>query len=74
MLRQDVVKACERNEFHVYAVKRIEEALEILTRVPAGETDEDGQYPENSLLYLAQQRATEFWRRTLAKPVIPTEK
>lgn len=74
MLRQDVVKACERNEFHVYAVKRIEEALEILTRVPASETDEDGQYPENSLLYLAQQRATEFWRRTLAKPVTPTEK
>jgi ATP-dependent Lon protease len=68
MLREDVVRACEAGQFHVYAVAHISEALEILTGMPAGEIDEHGKYPEGSLLNLAQTRASEFWRRTLSQP------
>jgi predicted ATP-dependent protease len=73
MLREDVVKACDAGRFHVYAVRNVQEALEILTGMPAGELGKDGRYPENTLLALAQKRATEFWRRTLSQPPKPDD-
>jgi predicted ATP-dependent protease len=36
MLSEEVVGAVERGEFHIYAVSSIDEAMEILTGVPAG--------------------------------------
>jgi predicted ATP-dependent protease len=36
MLNEEVVGAVERGEFHIYAVSSIDEAMEILTGVPAG--------------------------------------
>lgn len=44
MLRADVVAAVARGEFHVYAVATIDEALEILTGMPAGERGLEGEY------------------------------
>jgi predicted ATP-dependent protease len=35
MLRHDVVEAARKKLFHIYAVKTIDEGIEILTRVPA---------------------------------------
>ena len=67
MLRIDVVEACERGEFAVHAVDRIEQALEILTDETAGERI-DGIYPEGTLLRKAVDQAGEFWRRTLQSP------
>jgi lon-related putative ATP-dependent protease len=36
MLNEEVVGAVERGEFHIYAVSSIDEAMEILTGIPAG--------------------------------------
>lgn len=60
-LRRDVVEACDRGEFHVYAVDRITEALELFTGLPAGSLDEEGDYPEGTLLHAAVEKAWEFW-------------
>jgi lon-related putative ATP-dependent protease len=49
MLRQDVIEAAERGEFHVYPVKSVDEAIELLTGVPAGERDEEGAFPEGTI-------------------------
>jgi predicted ATP-dependent protease len=49
MLRKDVVAAAKEGRFHVYAVKTVDEGIEILTAVPAGEKGADGNYPEDSL-------------------------
>ncbi|MDH3467661.1 MAG: AAA family ATPase, partial [Gammaproteobacteria bacterium] len=68
MLRRDVVEACGRGEFCVYAVETIHAALEILTGMPAGNADAEGRYPDGTLLHAAVERAGEFWRRTLASP------
>ncbi|MCP4045919.1 MAG: AAA family ATPase [Gammaproteobacteria bacterium] len=68
MLRQDVVLACSEDRFHIYSVERIEDALQLLTGIPTGELDENGDYPEASLLALAKRRALEFWRKTLVSP------
>lgn len=63
MLRQDVVDACEGGQFCVFAVETVHEALELLTGTPAGQRDEEGMYPDDSLLGLAVARAFEFWVR-----------
>jgi lon-related putative ATP-dependent protease len=49
MLRQDVVEAVEAGEFHIYALTHVDQGIEILTGMPAGEPDEDGNYPEESI-------------------------
>jgi predicted ATP-dependent protease len=69
MLRSDVVEACANGEFSVFAVATVHEALEVLTGVPAGEANENEDYPEGSLLNLAQKRAAEFWQKTSSRPL-----
>jgi len=68
MLRQDVVLACSEDRFQVYSVERIEDALQILTGIPTGKLDENGVYPDGSLLALAKRRALDFWKKTLVSP------
>lgn len=68
MLRPDVVEACREGRFHVWSVKTVHEALEVFTGMPAGELDAEGNYPEGTLLGIAQRRAHEFWERSLTSP------
>ena len=49
MLRQDVIEAVEAERFSVFAVDRIDQALELLTGLPAGERDRNGEFPEGSV-------------------------
>lgn len=68
MLRQDVVDACREGRFHVWAVSTVHEALEVFTDMPAGTLGDDGEYPEGTLLGIAQSRAHHFWERSLTSP------
>ena len=69
MLRQDVVEAVEACQFHIYPVETIDQGIEILTGLPAGEPDEAGEYPEGSLNYRVKQRLAELaeLRHTFSK-------
>ena len=49
MLKQNVVNAVRRGRFHVWAVERVEEALQLLTGMTVGEPDADGYFPKDSL-------------------------
>ncbi|MDH3350894.1 MAG: AAA family ATPase [Gammaproteobacteria bacterium] len=49
MLREDVVAAVEREQFNIFAVKRVDEALTLLTGVEAGQRDDAGEFPEDSV-------------------------
>jgi predicted ATP-dependent protease len=49
MLRKDVVEAVKAGKFHIYPVKTIDEGIEILTDVEAGERGKDGAYPKGSI-------------------------
>lgn len=64
MLRQDVVEACERGEFNVFAVATISEALSVLTGETVGDPLHDEHYPAGSLLALAQERARAFFAQS----------
>ena len=60
MLREDVVEAIRDGKFHIYAVKTINEGIEILTGHPAGEKQPDGRFPEGTVNYLADKRLREL--------------
>lgn len=60
MLKDEVIEAVNSNMFHIYAVKKIEEGIEILTGVTAGELDSIGEYPKESIFYLADQKLKEY--------------
>jgi predicted ATP-dependent protease len=49
MLRADVVEAAEKGLFHVWPVETVDQALELLTGVAAGERDAQGRYPDGTV-------------------------
>ena len=49
MLRDDVVKACADNRFHVYPVSTVDQGIALLTGMPAGEADAHGVFPIGSV-------------------------
>jgi predicted ATP-dependent protease len=48
-LRDDIVAAVAEGRFHLWAIHRVEEGLEILTGVPAGSEGTFGTYPDGSI-------------------------
>lgn len=62
MLNDEVVEAVREGRFHVYPVKSIDEGIEILTDVAAGNRDENGNYPEDSVYYKVQKKIEKFAR------------
>ncbi|MDD3867576.1 MAG: ATP-dependent protease, partial [Eubacteriales bacterium] len=60
MLRDDIVTAVEKNQFHLYAIRRIEEGIEILTGHPAGASDENGNFPDGSVYGLVMAKLERF--------------
>ena len=49
MLKEEVVDAVQDNQFSVYAVQHIDEAIAVLTDRIAGARDENGQFPEDTV-------------------------
>lgn len=70
MLREDVVAAARDGQFHIYAVNTVDEAIEVLTGMPAGMADKEGNYPENTVNDKVKQRLEDFaeTRHEFAKP------
>ena len=60
MLRDEVIEAVAQGRFHIYAVETIDQGIEILTGVPAGERLPDGTYPEDTVHHKAQLRLAEL--------------
>ncbi|HEY6871169.1 MAG TPA: ATP-binding protein [Geobacteraceae bacterium] len=49
MLKDEVAEAVRDGRFHIWSVETIDQGIEILTGVPAGERQPDGSYPEGSV-------------------------
>lgn len=56
MLDDEVMAAVRAGHFNVWAVRTIEQGIELLTGMPAGERDENGSFPENTLFGLVDAR------------------
>jgi lon-related putative ATP-dependent protease len=60
MLRKDIVRAIEQEKFHIYAIKTIDEGVEVLTGVKAGKMLKNGSYERGSVNYLANQKLADL--------------
>ncbi len=67
MLKKEVVEAVKAGKFRVYAVKTVDEALEILMGLPAGERQADGSYPEGTLNFLVDKKLKEMSKKLKAE-------
>jgi ATP-dependent Lon protease len=60
MLRKDVVEAVKERKFRIYPVKTIDQGIEILTGVEAGEKLENGRFKEESVNGLVDKKLREL--------------
>ncbi len=56
MLKDEVIDAVEKGKFHIWAIDTIDEGIEILTGVEAGERGPDGSYPEGTINWLVDKK------------------
>jgi lon-related putative ATP-dependent protease len=60
MLKEDVVNAVKEGKFHLYSARTIDEGIEILTGVKAGERRKDGTFEEGTVSYRVDLRLKEM--------------
>ena len=63
MLKKEVVEAVKNGKFRVYAVSTVDEAVEGLTGLPAGERKPDGTYPEGTMNFLVDRKLREMAKK-----------
>lgn len=59
-LRQDVVAAAERGDFHVHAIESADEGLSLFTGLEAGNRDDTGTYPAGTANQMIETRLAAF--------------
>ena len=73
MLKDEVIEAVKNGMFTIWAVKDIEEGIEILTGVPAGRQNGKGLYPAGTVNHLVEKKLDElhkaYSKSQKAKPV-----
>lgn len=60
MLRRDIVKAVDEKRFNVFAVDHIDQVMELLTGEVAGELDDKGSFPDNTINGKVQNKLIEM--------------
>jgi lon-related putative ATP-dependent protease len=60
MLKEEVVKVVSEGKFHIWAVRTVDEGIEILTGAKAGARTEDGSFEEDSVNDRVDRRLREL--------------
>jgi len=59
-LNDEIVEAVKNKKFHVYAISSIEEGIEILTGVPAGKKDKNGNFPAGTVNHMVYEKLKHY--------------
>lgn len=68
MLNDEAVKAVVENEFNIYPVAKVEEAIEILTGVKAGRRLANGSFEANTIFGLVEKNLKDMRKRMKPEP------
>ena len=60
LLRPDVIEAVKAKKFHIYPIKTINEGIEILTDVPAGNRLRSGKFSKDSMFKIVDDKLHEM--------------
>ena len=66
MLRHGIVEAVAQGRFHVYAIESVDEGMELLTGVPAGQPGPGAVFPEGTVNARVEARLAAFAREARA--------
>ena len=50
------MEAVKDGKFHIWQVDHVDQGIELLTGIPAGSRNDDGDYPEGTINFLVNQR------------------
>ena len=64
MLKREVIDAVKKGQFHIYQVSTVEQGIEILTGIPAGTPDENGDYPVDTVFGKVQAKLKRYLERS----------
>jgi lon-related putative ATP-dependent protease len=65
MLRKEVIDAVRKRQFHVYQVATVAEGIEILTGLPPGQADREGNFAKGTVFSAVQDKLAQYYRRSL---------
>ncbi|MGB9177443.1 MAG: ATP-dependent protease, partial [Methanoregula sp.] len=60
MLKEELLEVAKAGKFSIYPARTIDEGLEFLTGVPAGDRQPDGSYKPGTVNYLVDKRLREM--------------
>jgi len=70
MLKEEVVEAVKAGHFNIYSVKSIDEGIEVLTGVKAGQRRPDGTFEEGTVNYLVDKQLREMADKLQGYPAL----
>jgi predicted ATP-dependent protease len=73
MLKEEVVDAVKAGQFRIYSVKTIDEGIEILTGMKAGERLKDGTIEKDTVNFFVDKRLREMAEKLREFPAFPKE-
>ncbi|HJW98178.1 MAG TPA: Lon-insertion domain-containing protein, partial [Candidatus Bathyarchaeia archaeon] len=73
MLKEEIVDVVKTGRFQIYSVKTIDEGIEILTGVNAGERLKDGTFEKDTVNYFVDKRLREMAEKLREFPALPKE-
>lgn len=59
-LDDEVIDAVKAGKFHIWPVATIDQGIEILTGLPAGERGPDGTFPPGTIHHLVDKQLAEY--------------
>ncbi len=74
MLKEEVVEAVKKKKFHIYAVKTIDEGIEILTGVKAGKRNSDGTFEKDTVNFKVDKSLREMAEKLKEFPEFTLER
>ncbi len=60
MLKEEVIEAVKQGKFHIWSVKTIDEGIEVLTGIKAGQRLEDGSFQKGTVHDRVDKRLREL--------------
>lgn len=63
MLHEEIVESVRKGQFHIYAVRTVDEGMEVLTGVRVGKRRKDGTYPKGTIHHSVDKKLNEMAER-----------
>ena len=72
MLREDIIESVKKGVFHIYPITRVEEGIEILTGVKAGDRTAKG-YEKGTVFYYVEEKIKDLYAKSRMRKALSSK-